>query len=110
MMPKLNPYEAPQEDSQPRRPRLDLKPPAFWLAVAVQAICLGAAVACMNSVGGTPRHRPVHGIRELMMIMLAFAALMGVGIMIVAQRYQLQGWVAGEMLLLIFMFLIMFAG
>lgn len=113
-MPELNPYESPQEDSRlplaealppPSRgrrnpPLWNAKPPVFGLAVILQAICLVAAFICLMFSGSTNRRGTPNDILILAAIMLAFAGLMGVGILIAAKRYNLQGWTVFETVLL----------
>jgi len=120
-MPKLNPYESPQKDSRlplaESRPPLpqgrkspplwEAKPPAFGLAVILQAICLVAAFICLMFSGSTNRRGMPNDILTLAAIMLVFAGLLGVGILIVAKRYNLQGWAVYEtvlLMLLVFVF------
>jgi hypothetical protein len=106
-MSEINPYESPQEE---RSPRWNTKPPAFWLALVLQGICLMAAIICVLAVGTTRRGNQIHNMRDFAAIMSAFAVLMGLGVIIAAQRYALQGWVVFESLLLTFLMFLFFVG
>ena len=115
-MSDINPYEAPQENSrlpiaeeqslQPLRrrspPLWQAKPPAFALAVLLQGVCLVATIACVMFAPASKRASSPNNILAIAVILLAFAGLLGLGILIVAKRYDMQGWVLGEIFLLMF--------